>query len=197
VIILFVEEWSGNQRLDLIIFTFYYRRTILALVLLNQDVTFIWKLLNLETRPVTVPLMLAIISKTSLNYYFVTYSVLSSLAWEVVTCFRLFLLDWGYSVGFFWGILVVWVNSSSSSSKNSFFRFFGNTLGFVLIEIAYLLAPSFNRSFPKAAFPKEWFKGSKHSVGFTVISLYINYSSSSSSSSQTKLYLLLFEVSAM
>lgn len=53
-----------------------------ALVLLNQPVTLDWKLLNLETKPFTVPFMLANISRTSLNYYFVTYSVLSS--WGLV-----------------------------------------------------------------------------------------------------------------
>jgi hypothetical protein len=60
-------KWSilyHDHRLDLIIFTFYSRRTILALVLLNHAVTLDWKLLNLETRPLTVPLTLEIISNS-------------------------------------------------------------------------------------------------------------------------------------
>lgn len=73
--------WSWCfQRFDLIIFTFYSRRTMRALVLLNQAVTFDWKLLNFETIPFTVLFMLANIYSTSLNYSFDTYSVLSSWA---------------------------------------------------------------------------------------------------------------------
>ena len=98
----------------MIIFTFYYSSTSLALVLLNQEVTLIWKLLNLAASSLMVLLVLAIISRARLNYYFEIYSVLSLGSGEAGTgrdlgCCCLMLLVGGYW-GLRWGSLVVWVS---------------------------------------------------------------------------------------
>lgn len=137
-----------THKFSLIILTFSSNRTSLALVLLNQPVTLAWKLLNLVTSPVTVPLILANISRTSLNYYFVTYSMLSYQAgggWVAetflvcgagggTTCCLGFIIACGYSC-LLVGILAVWMNSFSSYSyyysAKLCLRPFGKTLGLV------------------------------------------------------------------